>query len=125
MLDFGLAIANSFSRTRSPIDAIDARAPPSQDHGNQKKSVWAEVILSAEDQLCQKMGWALQKIFATSTGLNTDARNSEANLGVLDNFVSACFSTYKDVITRASFNEEMVRVFLSSLPVFFTETLVL
>lgn len=55
------------------------------------------------------MGWALSKIFATSTNLNTDAHNSEANLGVMDNFVTSCFSTYKDVITRASFNEEMVR----------------
>ena len=70
------------------------------------------MILTADDQLCQKMGWALAKIFATSTNLNADASNSETNIGVMDNFVTSCFSTYKDVIKRASFNEEMVRFYL-------------
>ena len=49
------------------------------------------------------------KIFATSTATNKDAHNSETNIQVLDNFVSACFLTYKDVIKRVSFNEEMSR----------------
>lgn len=83
------------------------RTKQMQDYGNQKKSVWYEVILTAEDQLCQKMAWALSKIFATSTSGNSDSMNSEANMGVMDNFVSSCHGTYKEVITRASFNEEM------------------
>ena len=49
------------------------------------------------------------KIFATSTATNKDEQNSETNIQVLDNFVNACMSTYKDVIKRASFNEEMSR----------------
>jgi len=53
------------------------------------------------------MGWALSKIFATSTGTNSDSSNSETNINVMDNFVTSCFSTYKDVIKKASFNEEM------------------
>ena len=77
-------------------------------YGNQKKMVWTEIALAAPDQLCQRVGWALQKVFATSTATSPDSSNSEANMNVLDNFVTSCFATFKDVITRASFNEEMV-----------------
>ena len=78
-------------------------------YNSQKKTTWAEVVLNAPDQLCQKNAWALMKIFATSTATNKDEQNSETNIQVLDNFVNACMSTYKDVIKRASFNEEMSR----------------
>ena len=78
-------------------------------YNSQKKTTWAEVVLNAPDQLCQKNAWALMKIFATSTATNKDEQNSETNIQVLDNFVNSCMSTYKDVIKRASFNEEMSR----------------
>lgn len=39
--------------------------------------------------------------------MNSDSQNSEANINVLDLYVTSCFSTYKDVIYKASFNEEM------------------
>ena len=80
-----------------------------QSYANQKRGVFLEVILSSPDQLCQKTGWSLQKIFATSTATNKDTANSEANIQVLDNFMMSCHSSYKEVIKRASFNEEMGR----------------
>lgn len=79
----------------------------SQDYNGQKRTTWADIILSAPDQLCQKMGWALNKIFATSTGANSDSPNSETNIQIHDNFIMSCPSTYKEVIKRVSFNEEM------------------
>ena len=80
-----------------------------QSYANQKRGVFLEVILSSPDQLCQKTGWSLQKIFATSTATNKDPTNSGANIQVLDNFMMSCHSPYKEVIKRASFNEEMGR----------------
>ena len=73
----------------------------------QKSTVWIEVVLGAQDQLCQRLAFGLSKIFATSTETNSDSSNSETNIGVYDNFVNACFSTYRDVMKRMSFNQEM------------------
>ena len=73
----------------------------------QKENVWVEVVLGAQDQLCQRLAFGLSKIFATSTETNADSGNSETNIAVYDNFVNSCFSTYKEVVTRASFNQEM------------------
>ena len=94
----------------------------------QKATVWVEVVLRAEDQLCQRLAFGLSKIFATSTSTNSDSRNSETNIAVYDNFVNACFSTYKDVMTRMSFNQEMSEqrklsplfVIFSLCPIFLT-----
>lgn len=74
---------------------------------NQKRGVWLEVTLSANDQLCQRLGWALSKVFATSTDMNPDGENTETNINVLDNYITSCFSTYRDVMKKASFNDEM------------------
>lgn len=74
---------------------------------NLKRASFVETILSAPDQLCQKMGWALAKIFATSTQMNKDEINSETNINVLDNFVTCCHCTYKEVMKRSTYNEEM------------------
>ena len=81
----------------------------SQDYNSQKRTTWADIILSAPDQLCQKLGWALNKIFATSTSENSDSGNSETNIQVHDNFIMSCPFTYKEVIKRVSFNEEMAK----------------
>jgi hypothetical protein len=73
----------------------------------QKVNVWLEVVLGAQDQLCQRLAFGLSKIFATSTETNPDSGNSETNIGVYDNFVNSCFSTYRDVMKKLSFNQEM------------------
>lgn len=65
----------------------------SQNYFNQKASVWFEVNWHARDQLCQRNGWHLHKIFATSTNMNSDAENTETNIAVLDNFITSCFGT--------------------------------
>ncbi len=77
------------------------------DYNGQKLTVWFEVVLAAQDQLCQRLAFGLSKIFATSTNTNSDSINSETNIGVYDNFVTSCFSTYRDVMKKASFNQEM------------------
>jgi hypothetical protein len=77
------------------------------DYDSQKRGVWTEVTLYSSDQLCQRMAFALSKIFAVSTVTNSDASNSETNINQYDKFVNACFGTYKEVMTQMSFDEEM------------------
>jgi uncharacterized protein (DUF1800 family) len=77
------------------------------DYDAQKKTVWIEVVLGAQDQLCQRLAFGLSKIFATSTYEQSDVGNSETNIGVYDDFINNCFSTYRDVMKRVSFNEAM------------------
>eukprot|EP00804_Cyclotella_cryptica_P019763 CCRYP_009664-RA/>CCRYP_009664-RA protein AED:0.11 eAED:0.11 QI:135/1/0.94/1/1/1/17/0/2177 len=79
----------------------------STDYMGQKLTVWFEVVLAAQDQLCQRLAFGLNKIFATSTNSNSDSINSETNIGVYDNFVTSCFSTYREVMRKVSFNQEM------------------
>eukprot|EP00804_Cyclotella_cryptica_P019739 CCRYP_009662-RC/>CCRYP_009662-RC protein AED:0.09 eAED:0.09 QI:0/0.95/0.95/1/0.95/0.95/22/166/2740 len=79
----------------------------STDYMGQKLTVWFEVVLAAQDQLCQRLAFGLNKIFATSTNSNSDSINSETNIGVYDNFVTSCFSTYREVMKKVSFNQEM------------------
>lgn len=78
--------------------------PTSVSYHSQKTTVFVEVVLGATDQLCQRLAFGLSKIFATSTTTNTDPANTETNIGVYDQFVTSCFSTYKDVIKKVSFN---------------------
>jgi hypothetical protein len=77
------------------------------DYDGQKKTVWLETVLGAQDQLCQRLAFGLSKIFATSVYSQSDASNSETNIAVYDDFVNNCFSTYRDVMKKVSFNEEM------------------
>ena len=89
-------------------DVMNRKVQSNQiDYADQKRGVWAEVVMTANDQLCQKNGWVLHKIFATSTNMNADNGNSETNIGVLDLFVKNCFSTYRNVMFQSSLLEEM------------------
>ena len=78
--------------------------PTSISYHSQKTTVFVEVVLGATDQLCQRLAFGLSKIFATSTKTNTDHANTETNIAVYDQFVTSCFSTYKDVMKKVSFN---------------------
>ena len=46
------------------------------DYEAQRTNVFVEVVMSAEDQLCQRLAFGLSKIFATSTTMNSDSFNS-------------------------------------------------
>ncbi|KAL3805312.1 hypothetical protein HJC23_009019 [Cyclotella cryptica] len=90
------------------FDVTNRKVEPGPiDYAAQKTTVWIEVVLAAQDQLCQRLAFGLSKIFATSTDTNADSFNTETNIGVYDNFVTSCFSTYRDVMKKVSFNQEM------------------
>ena len=62
-----------------------------------------ELALDAPDQPCQKLAWALSKIFAYSSGHGEE----EIYISTYDIFVKTCDKTYKEVVKRITHNIEM------------------
>jgi hypothetical protein len=59
------------------FDVTNRKVEPGPiDYEGQKTTVWIEVVMSAKDQLCQRLAFGLSKIFATSTTMNADSFNS-------------------------------------------------
>jgi hypothetical protein len=59
------------------FDVTNRKVEPGPiDYEGQKTTVWIEVVMSAKDQLCQRLAYGLSKIFATSTTMNADSFNS-------------------------------------------------
>ena len=81
------------------------------DYINQKRDIWVESVIHANDQACQRLGFNLHKIFATQTEANADNSNTETNVHVLDGFVRNCWGTYGEVMRMASHMDEMVRIY--------------
>ena len=50
-------------------------------YGNQKRGVWAEIMLGKPDQLCQRQAWGLWKTFSSRP--SKDASNTEREVQVL------------------------------------------
>jgi hypothetical protein len=65
---------------------------------NQKSVVWTEVALYGDDQLRQRMAWALAQII-TAVPVNIDAYdNTEIFTHFYDIFVKHAFGNYRDIL---------------------------
>lgn len=75
------------SQRRGAFDSFqrDFRTNDGDDYSRQKKIVWTEVALTAEDQLRQRVAWALSQILVVS---NDDTLLTEDSLAYYDIFVS-------------------------------------
>eukprot|EP00571_Detonula_confervacea_P017647 CAMPEP_0172312770 /NCGR_PEP_ID=MMETSP1058-20130122/18549_1 /TAXON_ID=83371 /ORGANISM="Detonula confervacea, Strain CCMP 353" /LENGTH=2999 /DNA_ID=CAMNT_0013026315 /DNA_START=101 /DNA_END=9097 /DNA_ORIENTATION=+ len=82
---------------------LDSSGPESE----QKKTVWTNIALTAEDQLCQRTAFALSQIFAISPGFLGYNSLSEAYTTFYDGFVRNCKSTYKNVLKTMAFSVKM------------------
>lgn len=73
----------------------------------QKVKVWAHVAIEAQDQLRQRVAWALSSVF-TVVCENIDAEElTEVYLSFFDIFVRHAFGNFKDVLKEASYNPLM------------------
>ena len=79
------------------------------DYFSQKQSVWTMVMINAEDQLCQKMAWALYEL--VNTGTATNPHNTESNLYVYDTYTRNCFGNYYDVMKEMMYSPKMAEQF--------------
>lgn len=77
----------------------------------QKQSVWIVNVLEAEDQLCQRMSWALYEHL--NVGITTAPDNTETNIYAYDIMTRNCFGSYFDVLKEMTFNPKMGEQFNS------------
>jgi uncharacterized protein (DUF1501 family) len=74
---------------------------------NQKQVVWTEVALTSNDQLRQRMAWALSQIVTTVPG-NIDAFDrTEIYLAYYDIFVKHAFGNYRDILAETAYSPLM------------------
>ncbi|KAL7569362.1 hypothetical protein ACA910_010449 [Epithemia clementina (nom. ined.)] len=83
----------------------------SRDLWSAKRKIWTGVVLSAPDQLRQRMAWALSQIFIiNSATIGVDWTEQHANY--YDIFVKHAFGNYRDVLKEVSYSP-MMASFLS------------
>ncbi len=74
----------------------------------QKKNVWNMIALSSEDQLRQRVAWALSQILVVTPNQIDEDDLSEAYLAYYDIFVRNAFGNYFDVLKEVAYSPMMV-----------------
>jgi len=77
----------------------------------QKQSVWLMNVLEGEDQLCQRMSWALYEHL--NVGITTAPDNTETNLYSYDIMTRNCFGSYFDILKEMTYNPKIGEQFNS------------
>ena len=70
---------------------------------SQRYAIWADVVLSAQDQLRQRMAWALAQLFAISPDDVGEGEKTEGYLTYYDIFVCNAFGNYFDILKEVSY----------------------
>lgn len=65
---------------------------------NQKRIVWADIALNGDDQLRQRMAWALAQVVTTVPGGINGEDRTEIYLNYYDIFVRHAFGNYRDIL---------------------------
>ena len=69
----------------------------------QRQIVWLRTALSADDQLRQRVAWALRQIFATSPETVLENEQTEGFLHFYDIFVRHAFGNFFDILKEISY----------------------
>ena len=69
--------------------------------------VWINAILSAPDQLRQRLAWSLYQIFPVSVSGNEYAHEYEPWASFYDIFVKNAFGNYRDVLREVTYHPLM------------------
>jgi hypothetical protein len=77
----------------------------------QKQTVWTLNVLEAEDQLCQRMSWALYEHL--NVGITTAPDNTETNLATYDIMTRHCFGSYFDILKEMTHSPKIGEQFNS------------
>jgi len=91
------------TRLGLPADTTNSR-----DFERQREFVWADAVLSANDQLRQRVAWALFQIFAIAkTSIRGDSYQTESFLHYYDIFVRNGLGNYLDILREVSYSPLM------------------
>lgn len=71
---------------------------------NQKRNVWAAIALQSDDQLRQRVAWALSQILVITPNQIADIGYSEIYLNFFDIFTRHAFGNYFDILKEVSYS---------------------
>ena len=74
---------------------------------NGKEMVWTTIVLASDDQLRQRMAWALSQIFVVGVEGLTKSDQNEVWHTYYDVFVRNAFGSYRDVLREVSYSPAM------------------
>ena len=77
-----------------------------------REVTWTMAVISAQDQLRQRMAWALNQILVVvKVAIASESHNTEVFLNYYDIFVRHAFGNYRDILKEISYSPLMVRDF--------------
>jgi len=77
---------------------------------NQKRNAWTMIALDSNDQLRQRMAWALSQIVVITPNQISDIGYSEIYLNYYDIFVRNAFGNYFDILKEVSYSPMMAEM---------------
>jgi len=77
------------------------------DSGKFKTQIWAMKALEANDQLRQRMAWALSQIFVAGVPGSTNGQYTETWHNYYDIFVRNAFGSYRDILREVTYSPVM------------------
>jgi len=87
---------------------LSSRAVFASGLGKQKGNAWSQIALEANDQLRQRVAWALsQLLVVTPKQIDDSAQLSECFLNYHDIFVRNAFGNYRDILKEVSYSPMM------------------
>jgi len=79
-----------------------------QAQGKSKQTVWTMMALQADDQLRQRMAWALSQILVVGVpGLGSSEAGNEMWMSYYDIFVRHAFGNYRDILMKVTYSPMM------------------
>ena len=104
--DFSLGVIDGFTLKSFTARQVRREIYKDATYTEQKHTIWAKISLTAEDQLRQRIAWAVYQIVPVgSTG--GFVPNTETWLIYYDIFVRHAFGNYRNVLKEVSFNQLM------------------
>lgn len=73
----------------------------------QKRHIWDKIAIDGEDQLRQRMAWALSQIFVVGVNGSKHPQNHEKWLKYYDIFVRNAFGNYYDILEEVTYSPHM------------------
>lgn len=115
VIDGGVVICGSMGEVSNDptlpevFDVISNKFQTTSDDtlNNQKAVVWTEIGLYGQDQLRQRMAWALAQIVTTVPANIDGYDNTEIYAHYYDIFVQHAFGNYRDILGKTSYSPLM------------------
>ena len=97
----GFHIENSITQTGRSWDVMGFNA------NDTEKLVWFEAAINAEDQLRQRVAWALSQYFVVGEPGSNHPNTTERYLNFYDIFVRKAFGNFRDILSEVTWSPHM------------------